>query len=313
MEERIIDDEYGRGIRLKKTKDGYVDVTDELAEGEEAATETEYEGDEVAFEFPVFDVDEDDEDLVGLSPEEAAELKRQKAEAAALRKAEYDRLVKEGEALLETGSFHAAELKFERALSLDEEATEASVGYWRAKTSDFENPDVLAEEYVEAGIETLEFDLGYKATEIIREKYRDALEKRYAELESEEKPLAETVESRQASRRAAISARLKKSALIAGIAAIPTLVLLVLTIVFALNIFTVSDDQYVVPTIVCGAAFFVVFIVCVLLTNRLINDLRIRRTNERLSSTDEGARLEEVREYMALYGALLGKTATQNE
>ena len=32
MEERIIDDEYGRGIRLKKTKDGYVDVTDELAE-----------------------------------------------------------------------------------------------------------------------------------------------------------------------------------------------------------------------------------------------------------------------------------------
>ena len=32
MEEIIIDDEYGRGIRLKKTKDGYVDVTDELAE-----------------------------------------------------------------------------------------------------------------------------------------------------------------------------------------------------------------------------------------------------------------------------------------
>ena len=30
MEERIIDDEYGRGVRLKKTKDGYVDVTDEL-------------------------------------------------------------------------------------------------------------------------------------------------------------------------------------------------------------------------------------------------------------------------------------------
>ena len=32
MEERIIADEYGRGIRLKKTKDGYVDVTDEFAE-----------------------------------------------------------------------------------------------------------------------------------------------------------------------------------------------------------------------------------------------------------------------------------------
>ena len=31
MEERMIDDEYGRGVRLKKTKDGYVDVTDEMA------------------------------------------------------------------------------------------------------------------------------------------------------------------------------------------------------------------------------------------------------------------------------------------
>ena len=41
MEERMIDDEYGRGIRLKKTTDGYVDVTDELA------PETEEEEDEV--------------------------------------------------------------------------------------------------------------------------------------------------------------------------------------------------------------------------------------------------------------------------
>ena len=35
MEERIIDDEYGRGVRLKKTKDGYVDVTDELTDNAE--------------------------------------------------------------------------------------------------------------------------------------------------------------------------------------------------------------------------------------------------------------------------------------
>lgn len=69
MEERIIDDEYGRGIRLKKTKDGYVDVTDELAEKGEKAEETgaEYEGEEVAFEFPMLDSDEDDEELVGLT------------------------------------------------------------------------------------------------------------------------------------------------------------------------------------------------------------------------------------------------------
>ena len=47
MEERIIDDEYGRGVRLKKTKDGYVDVTDELADNPDMGEE-----EEISFEFP---------------------------------------------------------------------------------------------------------------------------------------------------------------------------------------------------------------------------------------------------------------------
>ena len=54
MEERIIDDEYGRGVRLKKTKDGYVDATDELAKNENVeGEETELLEDEIAFAFPV--------------------------------------------------------------------------------------------------------------------------------------------------------------------------------------------------------------------------------------------------------------------
>ena len=305
MEERIIDDEYGRGIRLKKTKDGYVDVTDELAEKGEKAEETgaEYEGEEVAFEFPMLDSDEDDEELVGLTPEEAA----------AFRKAEYERLCKEGEELLTTGSFKAAELKFEKALDLDEEATDASVGYWRAKTSDFAEPDVLADEYVEAGIESLEYDLGYKATDIIREKYRGAFEKRYEELLSEERPLASEVGAKQESRRAAIKARLKRSFLGFLLSAVPTAALAVLTIVLGLQNFTTRENTYILPTILCGAGFAVVFIAFILLTNKWINDMRIYRANERLSSTEEGARLEEVRDYLDLYGALLGLNAEQAE
>ena len=54
MEERIIDDEYGRGIRLKKTKDGFVDVTDELA----AEQGEEEQADEVSFEFPMMEGEE---------------------------------------------------------------------------------------------------------------------------------------------------------------------------------------------------------------------------------------------------------------
>ena len=154
MEERIIDDEYGRGVRLKKTKDGFVDVTDELAESD--ATE---EADEVSFEFPMME-DEDDEDLVGLSPEEAQALKQQKIEAAERRRAEYAQAVEEGNALLEAGEYEGAESKFEEALHLDELAVDAAVGYWRAKTQNFQNPDIFLEDYVDAGIESLEYDLG---------------------------------------------------------------------------------------------------------------------------------------------------------
>ena len=166
MEERIIDDEYARGIRLKKTKDGYIDATDELAEKErraaeeleadelnataeeenEAAGETEETlvldgldesleetaGEEVTFEFP--DLEEDDEDLVNLTPEEAIALRKQKEAEEAERKATYKRLCEEGEELLVSGSFKAAELKFEKALGYDEEAVEAAVGYWRKKS-----------------------------------------------------------------------------------------------------------------------------------------------------------------------------------
>ena len=314
MEERIIDDEYGRGIRLKKTKDGYVDVTDELAEtGEGETFAGEDEGEEVAFEFPVLETDEDDEDLVGLSPEEAIALKKRKEEAARQRKADYERLCKEGDELLGSGSFHSAELKFEKALALDDEATEASVGYWRAKTSDFAEPDVLIGEYVEAGIESLEFDLGYRAAEIVKENYRPVFEKRVAELEAEETPLAEEVEKKQAARREVLGERLKRSTLAFCVALLPTVALFVLTLVYGLKNFSTRTNEYVTPTIVLGVAFFVVFIVFILVSNKWINDFRIRRANENLSSTDEGARLVEIREYKELYECLLQRNAETEE
>ena len=77
MEERLIDEEYGRGVKMRKTKDGYVDVTDAALDDSEVEA-----GEEVIFEFPVLETDEDDEDLVSLSPEEAMELRRKKEEAA---------------------------------------------------------------------------------------------------------------------------------------------------------------------------------------------------------------------------------------
>ena len=303
MEERTVDDEYGRGIRLKKTKDGYVDVTDaSLQEGEDGEYE---ESEEIAFEYPVFDSDEDDEELAGLSPEEAAALIRKREEEEEKRKADYEQACREGDALLQSGSFKAAELKFERALGLDEEATEACVGYWRAKTADFANPDVLIEEYADEGIENLEYDLGLRAVDTIKRDYAQTFKRRIEELEEEEIPLRAEFEEKQAKRRTVLSARLKKSTIVFCAVAIPTLALLIITLIVGLKNFTTIGGEYITPTIAFGIAFFVFFIAFIFVTNRWINAFRIRRANERLHTTEEGKRLLQIRAYKELYECLL--------
>ncbi len=307
MEERMIDEEYGRGIRLKKTKDGYVDVTDELAEEteENAVEETEGNEGEIAFEFPMLDTDEDDEDLVGLSPEEALRLRQQKAEAARIRREEYDKECLLGQTLLDEGKFEEAEKQFEKALLLDVVAIEASVGYWRAKTENFENPDALVGEYADASIESLEYDLGIEAVEIIKREHKASLQKRYDELKEEEKPLAERVEGATARRREIINGRLKKAWIFFGGVAVPLAAAVALTIAFALQIFTPKGDAFITWTIVAGSCAFVCFLAFIVATNKLINTLRIRRANERLGGTEEGDRLVEVRDYMTIYENLL--------
>ncbi len=296
MEERIIDDEYGRGVRLKKTKDGYVDVTDELS-----ADDLMEEGEEVTFEFPMLDEEEDDEDLVGLSPEEAAALRKKKAEEREQRKAEYERLCQEGEELLSTGGFRAAELKFEKALELDELATVASVGYWRAKTANFSNPDVLVDEYVQEGIESMEYDLGIQATDVIRRDFHDVFQAKVEALTAEEEPLSRTVESKQETRRAVIRERLKKATIIFLSAAIPFAVLLVLTAVLGLKITSTPDGRFIMPTAICGGLAFIAFIITTACLNKFLNALRMHRKNESLSSTEEGSRLLDIRKHKVIY------------
>ncbi len=301
MEERIIDDEYGRGIRLKKTKDGYVDVTDELAEDVENVDEAEQEyADEVSFSFPMMD-GEDDEDLVGLSPEEAAKVIQRKEAERAARMAEYEQLCQEGEELIQNGSFRAAELKFEKALHLDELATKASVGYWRAKTDNFDNADVLVKEYAKEGVESMEYDLGIQATDLIRQDFHEKFVEKVASLEAEETPLQAEVEEKRLLRKTILKKGLKNGIAIFAAGFIPFMVALVLTAVYGLKITTVADNRYVLPTIICGAASFLLFIVAVACFNKFLNALRIYRKNEKLSSTEEGKKLLKIRRYKTIY------------
>ena len=303
MEERIIDDEYGRGVRLKKTKDGYVDVTDEMADG----TDTE-DGEEISFEFPTlegFDEGQDHEDLVDLSPEEAERVMKERAAELERRRNEYESTCAQGKKLLEAGSYNAAELAYEKALQLDEEATEASVGYWRAKTADFTNPDVLIGEYAEAGIESLEYDLGYEATDIIKKEYRGAFEKRIAELTAEETPLREKVEEKQEARREILSSRKLRWGVAFVLTVLPVIAAIIATLVVGFKNFGTRESDYIIPTVVLAGVSVVFFIAFMIVTNKYINAGRMYRLNERLSSTPDGVRLLEIAEYKDLYEALL--------
>ena len=156
MEERIIDDEYGRGIRLRKTADGYVDVTDELAENDTEEKEVNY--DEISFEFP--ELDEDDEDLVSLSPEEALALRKRKAEEAARLKAEEEALLEQQKKLEDA---QKAENAAERAQTAADEALKNVTQYIElAKKS--EQEAVIRAETAEKRVKELELLLkAYKA------------------------------------------------------------------------------------------------------------------------------------------------------
>ena len=87
-------------------------------------------------------------------------------------------------------------------------------------------------------------------------------------------------------------------------------ILLVLTIVFGAKMFSTPDNTYVLPTILLGVAFFVAFIVFMVFTNKWINVLRIRRANEKLTATEDGARLQKLRDYKTIYESLVNKEET---
>lgn len=305
MEERLIDEEYGRGVRLKKTEDGYVDVTDELVEDDETQT-----AEEALFEFP--ELEEDDEELATLTPEQAAELKRQRAEAMKLREMECQKTVEEAQAVLQAGEFEQAEKLFDKARNLVPGNEAASVGYLRAITQNFADPDAMIEEYEDEfddareAYEEFVYAHGKTAVESVSKEYADVFKARVAELEELAAPIEEKVLKKQEMRRAQIKTRLKKQLITLLCVAVPTILLLVATVVFATMIHSRPDRLFLYVTIAVAAVTAVVFFVCVWAGNKFLNTLRMKNRNEDLRSTEDGADLTELRFYRDFYQLLIG-------
>lgn len=321
MEERIIDDEYGRGIRLKKTKDGYVDATDELAEeaklpesaekdkaqpeGLQDALEAEAENvtdgeegdaeaaDEVLFEFP----EEDDEELAALSAEDAAALIKKREEERKKREEKACALCDTGEALLngavDEETYEKAAAAFDEALCVLPSYERAALGFWRAKTYYGKNLQPLLDEWAAAGYDEFEATFGEECANTLKEEWKESVIAEKKKRDESIAPMKKEYEEKTEKRRAILkertfNARKKFIPLLSA-----EIALLVFAAVFALNIFSRADAVFVWLTAACGAAFVLALPFFCVAASRFFHASSLAHANELKSSTKEGRALEQ--------------------
>ncbi len=284
MEERIIDTEDSRKIKIKRTAEGGIaDAEDALAEESGEAVE-----EETVFDLP--ETDEYDEDLVGLTPSQLeAELKRRERAAEEARR-EHDGLVALAEEAYAAKDYAKAESLYAQALVYVPDSAAAQRGLWTARTSDFTDTEPFYDEdnalaLAQSDEETRAFVLGRAGNKLNAE--REAL---LAEIE----PLRPVVTEAQEKRRAAFAAN-RKYYLVRFGGLLGAFVLALIGIfVSASYIVRTTTIVPVVLTAVFGGVALLFLALTIVCSRKLLVAHRLCAENEKLSSTEEGARLEEL-------------------
>ncbi len=291
MEERLMDDP--RKIKVKRNAVGGVeDATDELAPEEEV----EIDVPETELEIP----EELDEDLIGLAPsqleKELARRKKEAEEAAA----ERDKLLAAGEERLAKGKYEDAEPLFAQALVYDGDCMRAKHAVWLCRTKNYTETELLYDrEYAEefAGTDP-------EVKKQLREKLGTKLKEEKDAFEEEVAPLREKVHGAQKERRSAFIANrnyYRWRLLVFG--AIFCAFVIAMSICGA-QIVHVRVNTPVYLAIAFGALALLDLIPLIFLSRKFVVAQRLVKENETLSSTEDGARLEELEtalETLALY------------
>ncbi|MBD5636462.1 MAG: hypothetical protein HDP28_01390 [Clostridia bacterium] len=285
MEERLIDKDDERLIRLKKKADE-VDAEDAtLPEGEEPPAE-----EEVLVTLPE-DEEEYDEDLVGLTPSELAREKARRQRAEEEARAECANLASLAEEELAGGAFDKAEAFFAQAASYGFEEERVAKGLWTARTKNFTTTEPFYNE--EYAVEFSYCD--DESKKFVREKVEKTLLKEREEIEKEEKELAPEVLAKQEERRQAFADNRKYYA-------VRLLAFLAVLALFAIA--TIVSSSYIVRTLssvpviltgVFGGLTLIAFVIALVFFLKFMGANKLCRRNEQLSSTEDGARLESLR------------------
>lgn len=292
MEERIIDDP--RKIKVKRNASGGVeDATDDLA-----AEQPEGEEEELLIDLP----EEYDEDLVGLSPSQLEEaLARRKKEEEEAR-AEHDRLLALGEEALSRGEYSDAEPLFRQALLYDGASLAAQRGLFASLTENFKTLEPLyEEENVNAFSAAEEETKAY-----VRERAGDRFREERARAEEEAAPLRERVTAAQQERRRAFRDNRNYYRLRLGLFGGIFFLMIFAVAVSGQFIVRVNDLTPVIVVSVFAALALVALVPTVIYLRKFVVAQRLCRENEILSSTEEGARLEELEAKLEALAILLG-------
>ncbi len=296
MEERLMDDP--RKIKVKRNAVGGVeDATDALApDGEEVEIDVS--------EDIVLPEEELDEDLIGLAPsqlEKELERRKKEAEEAA---AERDKLLAAAEERLKKEKYKDAEALFSQALVYDADCLRAKEGVWICRTRNYTETERL-------------YDRGYaeefsasdpEVKNVLRGKLGERLEEERKAAEAEAAPLRKKVRAAQRERRSAFIANRNyyRWRLLVFVAIFCAFV--VAMSICGSQIVHVRENTPAYLTIAFGALALLDLIPIVILSRKFVVAQRLVSENEKLSSTEEGAKLEELEEDLEILSLYLDDT-----
>ncbi len=296
MEERIIEKEEGRKIKVTRTAAGGID--DAVEEGTAAGTaETE----EVVLDLPEGAEDEYDEDLVGLTPSQLQRALEERKRAEEEARAECEKLLAEAKQAMSAKKYEQAETLYRQALVYDADCREAKEGVWLSATRNFEDLSVF---YRKETAEALS-DADAEEKAFIRAHAGERLQKERDEIAAEEEPLFLTFSEARKKRRDVFGQNrryyLLRFAIFLGI----TLLFAIAAGVSSYFIVRTQSIAPVVLTIVFGALCVLALAVMIVFSRKLYEACRYCSANEKLSSTEEGKRLAFLQERLQCLDSVL--------
>lgn len=304
MEEKMIDLETGKTIRIKKNAEGETEIIDgEVEEVEETELveekETVEEEDEVVFELP--EQEEDDEELASLTAEEAEAYKK-------AREAKQREIEEKGKACLEQGNALfaendkvGAEKAYREAMDYLGEEPEILLSLLRIGTNDFTSVDRIGE-----------FRNELDAFRVVSVEEREAFLSAYGEnvnatletIRAEKNPLQKKVEDKRRERGVKFGADYKKATKNLLISSAITVVSLVLLVVLFSSIYRQSGLGFLIGSIVSGVVFLASLVVTLVFTNKFQTARHRVEMNGDNAYSNDGRRLNVLIEQEEFYSDL---------